>query len=208
MTDDLLSQLKSNTRLRFGVFAIIALLWLYGVLVMHDALSQQKKSYSDQSERTDRIKQVAREHEWLERAKVSKATLNHDEQLLWKNTSFGLAQATIQDALKKSLLDAGVTNPSVQMSDLQESSSLPADIWQVRGKISFPFKPQSLNAWIQNIQKQTPRIVIDSLHIYRSPVPRVEAVVYGYSMKSKTDSITPMTPPMSPIPPFLSHAGS
>ena len=184
----LIAELKNNMRLRVGVAIVVGIVWLYLILVMHDWYRDKMSEYDSLAEKAMRLKSVAGETGWMDRLKSAKAMQAEFEDGLWKNATLGLAQAGIQDWLNQRFAESGVMHPSVVMAEnSDEGEGVPSDLWKIKAKLVFDFNPQTLNSLMIAMEKNRNRIIFESLHIYKEPMPRVEAVIVAYCQKTGND---------------------
>ena len=64
-------QWRTNARLRFGVYAIIAIIWFYGILVLRDAVTAKREAWLVAESRIARSKVLASSGDWASRAMTS-----------------------------------------------------------------------------------------------------------------------------------------
>ncbi|MBL8510899.1 MAG: hypothetical protein JNM52_04565, partial [Betaproteobacteria bacterium] len=83
---------QQNPRLRYAVYALLAILWLYGVLVLKDVVTQKRQTWQATERRATQARQLAGSGDWAARANEIKASLADAESLLWKEGSLGLSR--------------------------------------------------------------------------------------------------------------------
>ena len=146
MMADLLSQLRTNARLRIGLVLIIAIAWLYGVLTLRDEVQAQQQRFRSSHLAIARLQAQLAEPEWANRSTAARALAVQLENKLWQAPTPGLAQAAYQDWLTIAMVKAGVANPQITVSVVEEaapgssagpadSSGAPdalADVWKLR----------------------------------------------------------------------------
>lgn len=105
----LAAQWSANPRLRLGVWAIAAILWVYGLLLAADATEATRQQTATLREEMGRVRPLARDAGWAQRAEDAKQAAAAFNALLWTDTDFGLIEARLQDWLRSTATKAGLT---------------------------------------------------------------------------------------------------
>jgi hypothetical protein len=204
MMDDLLSQLRDNPRLRWGLALIVGMAWLYGALVLRDEVADAEQRHRSATQSISRLQTQLAQPEWVGRAVSARAMAVQLEGKLWQAPTPGLAQSAYQDWLAASFIKSGIGNPQIIVTvvedappaqsaapagalpvagDVPAASSTPPDLWKIKAKLNFEFNAPTfidLMARLENHEKQT---VINTLTVRKEPVPRVEMEVIAYFQK-------------------------
>lgn len=211
MFDKLLAELASSRRLRVGLALIVAVLWLYGVLLLRDARDERTRGFRQASVQLARLQLAAQQTEWpqrLEEAKILQAAL---ESGLWRGDSLGLSRAALQDWLAQQMKQAQVPRPLITLAAQEEdapgapgpaaaagatpdaaAADLAAGLWKVKAKLNFDFTAESLHVLLLKLAAPSPRVTVESLRVVREPVARVEMVVGAYFQKPQPAQTTPL----------------
>jgi hypothetical protein len=191
MLDQFLSEFKSNARLRIAVALVFAVLWLYLILLMREALDNSAREYRGASVKLGKLQSVMKQGDWTERLNAAKTLQAEMESALWRGDTLGLARASFQDWLNQQMRRAAVSRPAISMgSGNEEATGEQAraagidDLWKVSAKLVFDFNPESLNKLLGQMMVHTHHVAIESLRITKEPVPRVEIVASAYFQKS------------------------
>lgn len=191
MLDRLLSELKSNVRLRIAIALVFAVLWLYLILIMRDSLDRSTREYRSVSIKLGKLQSVIQQGDWTERLNAAKTLQAEMESTLWRGDTLGLARASFQDWLNQQMQRAAVSRPIISMGTANEEaigerarSADIDDLWKVRAKLVFDFNPESLNKLLRQMIANTHHVAIESLHITKEPIPRVELVASAYFQNS------------------------
>ena len=202
MFDKLAAELGASRRLRLGLALIVAVLWLYGVLLLRDARDERTRGFRQASVQLARLQEAAGQTEWpqrLEEAKILPAAL---ESGLWRGDSLGLSRAALQDWLAQQMKQAQVPRPLITLAAQEddaagapggaapaggapaaEAAELAAGLWKVKAKLNFDFTAESLPLLLARLAAPSPRVTVESLRVVREPVARVEMVVVAYFQK-------------------------
>lgn len=188
MLDQFLHEFKHNLRLRIGLALILAVIWLYLILVMRDALDDSTRMHRNASNRLSQLQSVMQQNDWNERL-IAATTLQASlESELWPGDTLGLSRATFQDWLNQQMQSASISHPIISMAASETSDQAVSpqadELWQVRAKVVFDFNPASLNQLLQQMMQYRHHVVIESLHITKEPVPRVEIMASAFFQKS------------------------
>lgn len=198
MMADLLNQLRANARLRAGLALIIAIAWLYGVLTLREEVQAQNQRFRSANLAVNRLKAQLAEPEWPARATTARALAVQMEGRLWQAPTPGLAQAAYQDWLTISMVKAGITNPQIAVSVVEEAAAAGnaadaktapdtlADVWKLKAKMQFEFNPPALMDFLAALENHERQSVVRQLTVRKEPAPRVEMELTAYFQKQKT----------------------
>lgn len=217
MFDKLAAELGGSRRLRMGLALIVAVLWLYGVLLLRDARDERTRGFRQASVQLARLQQATRQTEWpqrLEDAKILQAAL---ESGLWRGDSLGLSRAALQDWLAQQMKQAQVPRPLITLAAQEDdapgaaggtgaagaapdaaAADLAAGLWKVKAKLNFDFTAESLHVLLLKLAAPSPRVTVESLRVVREPVARVEMVVVAYFQKPQPAQGAPLVPGAKP----------
>ncbi len=184
-------QWRSNPRLRYGVYAIFAIMWFYGSLVLRDAVTIKREAWLAAESRIARAKVVANSGDWASRAGDVKAALNDFESLLWKEGSLGLAQAAVQESINRSLTAGGLIGRQVKVtvSDTPLSPDMP-EVVAIRARVLVDFRPTAVNAWLaamaRDVSEKKPAMIVESLSVRGAPSPTADIELVAYALKPES----------------------
>ncbi len=190
MLDQFLSELKSNARLRIAVALVFAVLWLYLILLMREALDSSAREYRSASVKLGKLQSVMKQGDWTERLNAAKTLQAEMESALGRGDTLGLARASFQDWLNQQMQRAAVARPVISMGTANEEATGEQaraagidDLWKVSARLVFDFNPESLNRLLGQMAGRKHHVVIEGLRITKEPVPRVEIVASAYFQK-------------------------
>lgn len=184
-----------NSRLRYGIYLVACILWIYCILVLRDAAAAARDTWQTAESRNVRARATASSADWLTRAQETAASVGDHELLLWREGSIGLSQAAFQERVNQGVSNAGISVRSVRIAaatDVAVSNELP-DIVPLRARVQMEFRPMSFYPWLASIAKTRTEnratIVIDSLTIragsFGQPsIADIELV--GYLLKAES----------------------
>lgn len=202
MLDTFSSELRASPRLRWGLALIVAIGWLYGVLLLRDEVQDQTQRYRSAVQGIGRLQAQLAEPEWTARATGARALAVQLEGRLWQATTPGLAQAAYQDWLGAAMVRAGITNVQVTVTVVEDApasgaitavpttavspeagAATPADLWKIRAKLSFDFNPPAVMAFLALLENHEKQSVVKALALRKEPSPRAEMELVAYFQK-------------------------
>lgn len=134
-------ELQSNQRLRIGLYAILPITLLYFLLVVSDVRSGLMDDFESASLNLEKIKSLANEKEWLERAAQAREHRGKLESMLWTSDSQGLAKADSQAWLEAAAGNLGIQELRVLVN--QEVANIEDKIWMVELNVQGRFEPNA-----------------------------------------------------------------
>jgi len=190
----LLAGVKANPRLRLGLWLIVGIVWLYGLLLLRDETRHAASEHQALAKKVARIQAQAKQTEWMERVEPARALQLELESRLWRESTIGLAQAGFQDWLNQAVQQASLTRSVVTVAAQEESppeksaagateANLDGGIWKVSAKVGFDFTPKGLYALMGRLAEHDKRIVVEALVIRGAPSPRAEMVLVAHFQK-------------------------
>ena len=193
----IIAAINANSRLRLGLWLIVGIAWLYGLLLLREGTQHAAAEHQALARKVARVVAQAGQTEWPERIESAQALQLQMESRLWRESTLGLAQAAFQDWLNLAVQQASLTRSAVTVAAQEESASEKktvsatetspnSDIWKVSAKLSFDFTPKTLYALMGRLATHDKQIVIETLVIRGSPTPRAEMLLVAYFQKPAT----------------------
>ncbi len=196
MLNNFLIQLRENARLRWGVALIVGTCWLYGILLIHEALQAEARLHRSANQSLARTRAQLTQTEWLARVAPARTLAVQLESRLWRAATPGLAQAALQDTLKAATLKAAVARPQVNVTLVEEppaeatnptsnasEHSTPPDLWKVKAKVSFDFTAPGLLDVLRQLEGHDRQIVVAALSFSQAGSSRADLELYAYFQK-------------------------
>jgi heme exporter protein D len=203
MVRDLFATLRQewseNASVRTGVTLIVGILWLYGLLVWHDALGERDRALDQKARQLARIEAQAAETQWPDRLKEAEGRLLRFESSVKVVDSLGQAQADLQDWLNEQARAAQLRNVAVTLAGAPPASgfgslgqgpalSSPPSLasgpevalrlgWVVRAKVQSDFSPVAAYDLLAMLPSGSRRVWVESMVIRLQPAPRWELQV-------------------------------
>lgn len=182
------SELRENQRLRLGLGLCVAIIWLYGVLLLQEHCDEQQKQYVALEKRMARLGTIAGQEEWSARLAEARNAQKDLSQKLWAERTQGLAQAAFQDWIQQASQQSGIFKPmvnvTVQDGPKGSGADVWGDLWKVNARMAFEFEPRSMSTFLEKLARSDKWIVVDALNIRTTPAPRAEVTFVAYFKKS------------------------
>lgn len=166
----LVSDLRSNGRLRVGLALIVAIVWLYELLDLQDRNAIVLDQYKQTALQLARFGGQQNQKQWSARADSARAALSIAESGLWHNATLGLAQAETQDWLTQQLHSVKAVSYLVKVAESEAGpdkksgkSDGPPDLSQVRAKLEFKSDPKVLNNLLLRMSTSAHQIIVESM---------------------------------------------
>lgn len=201
MMDDFLTQLRGNPRLRWGIALIVGIAWLYGILLLRDEVADQTLRYRSATQAIARLQAQLAQPEWADRATAARAMAVQLEGRLWQAPTPGLAQSAYQDWVTATLVKAGINNPQVTVTVVEDAPAAgatgaapltaaaapavaaPTDLWKIKAKLNFEFNAPALMDFLARLESHEKQTVVNTLTARKEPAPRVDMEVVAYFQK-------------------------
>ena len=103
-----LNELKDNRRLRLGLMAVFAIIWLLALLELNDHLSTARMEARQLRAQIARVQTLAKDSRWPGYRDRVTASLAQFRARAWREESEGRIQAHLQDWLREQLFDGGI----------------------------------------------------------------------------------------------------
>lgn len=201
MMDDFLTQLRGNPRLRWGIALIVGIAWLYGILLLRDEVADQTLRYRSATQAIARLQAQLAQPEWADRTTAARAMAVQLEGRLWQAPTPGLAQSAYQDWVTATLVKAGINNPQVTVTVVEDAPAAgstsaapltaaaapavaaPTDLWKIKAKLNFEFNAPALMDFLARLESHEKQTVVNTLTARKEPAPRVDMEVVAYFQK-------------------------
>jgi hypothetical protein len=165
--NELLSEFKKNTRLRIGLWSIIAIIGFYCLLLLNDYSVNLQGQYQAKVVNLARLQDVTSQAEWIQRAEYAKSAKVSLESKLWTAASKGLAQADFQAWLMGQINAAKIKTTKMTVEEAKDEPRQ-NHIWLVVAKLEGFFEPEALERLLLNLAQHPKWVVIDTFEVRQS----------------------------------------
>lgn len=169
LMQELRSQLAESVRLRLGLWALLAILWGYGLLVISDQLPLERAAAEGQRSELTKLKALESSQVWEARLNDARQVTSAADALTWSESKSGLGQAEIQDWLRQVASKTGLVIRDLRLStsDAIKSTGKPLEAGEqpavVRLRIQSEFTPFSLVAFLSELGVAERGVVVERL---------------------------------------------
>lgn len=161
------TEFADNLRLRYGVWAIAAILLIYLALLQNARLQAAHADYAAEATRLQRAATILERDDWSQLLADEREAHGRLEQLIWRAESEGLAQAQVQSELKRIVEAAGLRNVLIRSGTSQPLAALP-DVWRVQIRVTAGYSPGGELQLLHALATLPRKVVVDRLEITRS----------------------------------------
>jgi len=157
-------EIRSNTRLRVGVWSILFIVLFYLVLVQSDRVSDEIDAYNMQSVRLEKVLSLKDQENWIPLLEQEKQAANILQDYLWNADTLGVAQASLQQSIKSILANLKVRNPRVRFGVAQQLEGAP-EVWQVQAQIDARYSRGDEVKLLYHLAMHPKKLVVDRLEL-------------------------------------------
>ena len=165
-------QWVANRRLRWGLLAIGAILWVQGLLMASDSAQAMRQQTDALREDVDRLQVQARSKAWPSRADDARQQVSALRSMLWQETDIGLAEAAAQDWVRAlaaklgiGIRELAVSRPGTAAGPAAAASAAPqlAGVQPVRLRLTLDLNRLALMGFLAELAKHERVVVVDRL---------------------------------------------
>lgn len=100
MWADMRAQWQESARLRLGIWAVVGILAVYGVMLGQDHVDARRAELKQLDGELARLRALSREKVWPERAQEAERLSEALSSMAWSERNLGLTEAALQDWLR------------------------------------------------------------------------------------------------------------
>ncbi|MCK5877571.1 MAG: hypothetical protein KAG43_08045 [Candidatus Marithrix sp.] len=182
-----INELRSNTRLRLGVWLIMGLLLGYSIMLLDDYRLKTQQEYTSVIARLSQLKTIANQSQWLDRNIKIQQVREQVQGQLWPANTKGLAQATFQQWLRTITKQLKI---ETQQLIVDPALDLPKynNIWQVTAKIRGKFTNKNLTAFLLKIATNPSIVMTEMLdvNVYKDQLRFIIIVRAYFRLETKS----------------------
>lgn len=177
--ENLRAQWNANPRLRLGGWVILGIVLLYLLLVLSDARTALQASVADDAERLAKVKSLAGQDMWMDRAAAAAALAAQLEAELPEARTAGLAQAAMQGRLRELVQSYG----NDVTAEVAAAGPVPGQDGWVRVPATITARGLGLERvkqLLQAIEGQPQLLAVESITLDNRNSVQLSLVVHGY----------------------------
>jgi hypothetical protein len=209
------NDLASNARLRLLLLVAVAIAWVMGISALRSETLKRERTLTLETAELARAQAEDLKVDWTLRLDQVIGARNKANDALWREPTYGLAQARFQDWGRNTVAKSPSIRKQFQLlsrevATVSEFGAVPTDnvkpgetlndrFWVVRARVDLDFSPQILNQFLSEVQASPKRVVIESLNVRRESPPQIQAVVVAHFLNpafaTQRDVVVPTLPP-------------
>jgi len=182
MNNALISELKQNTRLRIGVWLILAILAGYGLMLLDEERQSLAKEHESKLGHLTRLKGVVSQTQWTQRIQQINQVKVFFEEKLWRANTKGLAEADVQSWLD--FRTKKLENSRVKVENAVDMDNQ-SNLWMVSADVRADFTPKAFQQLLYNLYFNQWLVVERSNVSNKGNKPRFSVGVRVYFQKPK-----------------------
>ncbi|OUD15435.1 hypothetical protein [Thioflexithrix psekupsensis] len=175
----LLTEIRNNDRLRWGIWAIFAISASYGLLRLGDWRVELENDYQAAARRWEQVQQIVAQPEWPRRAQQAREQYTQLQARLWQANSEGLAQASFQSWLDGKAKQVGLQNHTVRADPATTLEKV--NVWQIKAQLDAEFHPERLFDLLLLLAESPQWVVVERLDISQTTrSTRLQLIVVAF----------------------------
>ncbi len=171
-------EFATNIRVRLGVWCVLAMVFLYWILVRADDLQAARAEYAGEVARLERAQDASADEDWpllLEAEQRAGAELTEN---LWEAETEGVARASLLGALNELAGEVELPDPRVQPGVTLAVERAP-DVWRVQARLTARHRMGAELRLLHALATHPRKLVVDRLDLGQTQ-PRVNILVSAY----------------------------
>lgn len=172
------AELAGNLRLRYGVWLVVAILLVYVALAQNDRAQAAFASYVAEANRLSRTAALLEREDWPQLLAAERETHGRLAALTWQAESEGIAQAELQNEVRRMVETARLNNVLVRTGVSQPLPGLP-DVWRIQMRVTGGYVQGAELHLLHAVATHPKRLVVDRLEITRTNA-RLTLMVSAY----------------------------
>ena len=171
-------EFTTNIRVRVGVWCVLAMVFLYWILVRSDDLEAAHAEYAGEIASLERAQDARADEDWPLLLEVEQRTGAELTANFWQAETAGVAQARLQGVLTELAGEIELRDHRVQPGVTQPVADAP-DVWRVQARLTARHRIGAELRLLHAFATHPKKLVVDRLDISRSR-SRVNILVSAY----------------------------
>ena len=159
-------EFAGNARLRWGIWAILAIALVYAALLQSERRGAVHREYAAEAERLARAQTLLGRQDWPQRLESEREAHAALAARLWQAETPGLAQAGVQAALGEIIRGLNLRNPRIRPGASQAVPEA-ADMWRVQVRLNASYAPGEELQVLHAVSTYPKKLVVDKLDLHR-----------------------------------------
>ena len=171
-------EFTTNIRVRVGVWCVLAMVFVYWILVRSDDLGAARAEYAGEIARLERAQDARADEDWPLLLEVEQRTGAELTANFWQAETEGVAQARLLGALTELAGEIELRDARVQPGVTQPVADAP-DVWRVQARLTARHRIGAELRLLHALATHPKKLVVDRLDISQSR-SRVNILVSAY----------------------------
>ena len=171
-------EFTTNIRVRLGVWCVLAMVFLYWILVRSDDLQAARAEYAGEIARLERAQDARADEDWPLLLEAEQRTGAELTTSLWQAETEGVAKARLLAALTELAGEIELRDHRVQPGVTQLVADAP-DIWRVQARLTARHRMGAELRLLHALATYPKKLVVDRLDISQTR-SRVNILVSAY----------------------------
>ncbi|MBT9500744.1 MAG: hypothetical protein IV092_05835 [Burkholderiaceae bacterium] len=173
---ELRAQWTANARLRMGGMVMVAIVWVYGLLLGSDQADAWRIAAEGLRGEISRVQPLAKEQGWPQRAEDARQQLAAIRAMLWTETELGLVEARFQDWLRSTAVKSGLVVRDIAVlravptSPTEGITATPGP-QVIKARVVFDQNRVSLVGFLAELGRSEKVVVVDRMALRLSSQP-------------------------------------
>ena len=171
-------EFTTNVRVRLGVWCVLAMVFLYWILVRSDDLQATRAEYAGEIARLERAQDARADEDWPLLLEVEQRTGAELTANFWQAETEGVARARLLAALTELAGEIELRDARVQPGVTQPIADAP-DVWRVQARLTARHRIGAELRLLHALATHPKKLVVDRLDMNQSR-SRVNILVSAY----------------------------
>ncbi len=159
-------QLQSNQRLRWMIWGIAYIFIFYFSLVLNDWRQEQNQKVEQLQRTSVRLDQLKHQTQWPERWEQEKAVAEKLRVKLWETQSEGLAEADVQNYLRKLMTDHKAQNYRPRLAPPERITLGGEELIKVKAEVTSSVAVDQIDHLLKALADNPKRISIEQFNYH------------------------------------------
>lgn len=183
---EIYNELKNNTRLRIGLWLIIAILCAYGLSFLNNHIEQAERNYTQSHLKLAKLEAIAQQNEWLDYEKQALVIKKQLTDKLWVTESEGLAKADFHTWISQLIDKTKIPEPRFKIAEVMPIEE--QDIWKVSVRLNGLFNAKAINQLLLEIHNFPKLVVIERFDVRNKKDLRFYTIISAYFQQATLKS--------------------
>lgn len=177
-------QLQANQRLRWMIWGIVYIIILYFSLVLGEWRQEHSQTLAQLQRTSVRLEQLQHQSQWPERKEQEQAIAASLRPKLWATQSEGLAEADVQNYLRKLMTDHKVQAYRPRLAPPESISAGDEKLIKVTAEVSGSIAADSVDQLLKALADNPRHIAIEQFNYHPQSNGQLSMIIAVYFLVS------------------------